>query len=180
MKITTQTSVILIILYIAITAFANPFIYQTPLKKIASTDVRTLDGKTYNTASISNNGKPIIISIWETTCKPCINELDAISDQYEQWQKETGVKLIAISIDGPRTIGTVESVVKSRGWEYEVYKDVNQDFKRAMNIGFCPYTYLLDSTGNIVWEKGAYLAGDETILYELVKKLSRGEKILGN
>jgi len=34
-----------------------------------------------------------------TWCVPCKKELDAIHKEYAQWQKETGVKLIAISID---------------------------------------------------------------------------------
>ena len=49
-----------------------------------------------------------------------------------------------------------------------------------MNIGFCPCTYLLDGQGNIVWEKGAYAEGDETLIYEMIKKLAKGEKISKN
>lgn len=162
---------------LAITSFINPLVKQESEKKIASADVKTLEGKVFNTSAISNNGKPIIVSIWETTCQPCIKELDAIADDYSEWQKETGVKVVAISIDNSRTISNVGPIVKSKGWEYEVYTDVNQDFKRAMNIGFCPHTYLLDGQGNVVWEKESYSEGDEILVYEMVKKLSKGEKI---
>ncbi len=139
-------------------------------KKIASANVKSLDGKIFNTGTISNKRKPIIICVWETNCKPCIHQLDNISEVYEQWQKETGVKLIAISIDDSRTIANVSKTVKSKGWEYAVYTDVNQDFKRAMSIDFCPYTYLVDGNGSIIWEKGSYSEGDEDKLYELLKK----------
>ena len=47
--------------------------------KIPAADVKTIDGKIINTANLSNNGKPMIISFWATWCKPCKKELDAIT-----------------------------------------------------------------------------------------------------
>ena len=174
MKIINLLSVFIMITII------TAFIKQESAKKIANVDLKTLDGKVFNTSGISNNGKPIIVSIWETSCKPCILELDAISDEYKGWQKETGVKVVAISIDNSRSIANVGTIVKTKGWGFEVYTDVNQDFRRAMNIGFCPYTYLVDGQGNVVWEKGSYSEGDETLVYEMVKKLIKGEKVSAN
>lgn len=150
---------------------------QNPNRKLPFVEIKSLDGKVINASDISNNGKPMVISIWETTCKPCIHEFDAIAESYSDWQKETGVKLVAISIDDTRTSSNVPTLVNTKDWEYEVYLDLNQDFKRAMNISYCPYTFLMDGEGNIVWEKGSYAEGDEIKLYELVKKLARGETI---
>ena len=52
-----------------------------------------------------------------------LEELDAIAEDYAEWQKQTGVKLIAISIDDPRSSSKVVTDVKTKGWEYEVYLD---------------------------------------------------------
>ena len=65
--------------------------------------IKTLDGKTVETSIINNDGKPIIVSFWATWCKPCNRELNAIKEVYEEWQEETGVKLVAISIDDARS-----------------------------------------------------------------------------
>lgn len=146
-------------------------------RKIPSADVQTLDGKTFNTASIDNDGKPIVISFWATWCKPCKKELDNIAENYEEWQKETGVKLIAVSIDDARSINKVPSEVNAKGWEYVVYLDQNQDFKRAMNVNNVPHTFLINGKGEIVWQHNSYAEGDEDKLYELVKKVSKGETI---
>ena len=53
---------------------------------LPSVDVKTLDGKTFNTKDIQNNGKPILVSLWATWCKPCVAELMAINDVYDEWQ----------------------------------------------------------------------------------------------
>lgn len=163
---------------IAICAFIHISIAQNSEgRAIPSVDVKTIDGKTVNTAKFSNDGKPIIISFWATWCKPCKKELDAIAEEYSDWQKETGVKLIAISIDDSRSSGKVGSDVKSKAWEYEVYIDENQDFKRAMNVNNVPHTFVLDGKGNIVWQHNSYAEGDEDHLFEVVKKVAKGEKV---
>lgn len=145
--------------------------------KIPSVDVQNLNGTIFNTKNIENNGKPIIISFWATWCKPCIQELNAIADVYEDWKEETGVKLVAISIDDVRNVAKVPAFVNGRGWEYEVYCDPNGDFKRALSVNSVPHTFLVDGNGNIVWQHNSYNPGDEDELFELVKKVGKGQFI---
>lgn len=144
---------------------------------IPATTVKKLDGTKINTGTFQNNGKPMIISFWATWCKPCKKELDAVHENYEEWVKETGVKLIAISIDDVRSSSKVVTDVKSKGWTFEVYLDENQDFKRAMNVNNIPHTFLVDGKGKIVWSHNSYTEGDEEQLFENVKKLAKGETL---
>lgn len=145
--------------------------------KLPSANVKTLKGEVVNTNTLNNDGKPMIISFWATWCKPCIRELMTINDEYEDWQEETGVKLIAISIDDARTMNKVAPFVNGKGWEYEVYIDSNADFKRAMNVNNVPHTFLLNGDGEVVWQHNSYAPGDEEELYENVVKLSNGESL---
>jgi cytochrome c biogenesis protein CcmG, thiol:disulfide interchange protein DsbE len=145
--------------------------------KIPSATLKKLDGSKINSSTFSNNGKPIIISFWATWCKPCKKELDAIAESYPDWVKETGVKLIAISIDDARSSSKVVTDVKTKGWEYEVYIDENQDFKRAMNVNNVPHTFIVDGNGKIVWSHNSYAEGDEDKLYENVKAIVKGEAL---
>ncbi len=144
---------------------------------IPSADVKTVEGKTVNSSKFENGGKPIIISFWATWCKPCKKELDAISDNFADWQKETGVKLIAISIDDSRSSGKVGTDAKSHGWDYEIYIDENQDFKRAMNVNNVPHAFIINGKGEIVWQHNSYAEGDEDKMYEALKKVAKGEKV---
>ena len=72
-------------------------------------------------------------------------ELNNIAEVYDEWQDETGVKIIAISIDDTRSMSKVAPYVNSVGWEYEVYLDPNGDLKRAMGVSTVPHTFLLNS-----------------------------------
>jgi cytochrome c biogenesis protein CcmG/thiol:disulfide interchange protein DsbE len=145
--------------------------------KLPSATVKKLDGSTINSNTFSNNGKPMIISFWATWCKPCKKELDAINEEYAELVKETGVKLIAISIDDARSSGKVMTDVKSKGWTYDVYIDENQDFKRAMNVNNVPHTFIIDGEGHMVWSHNSYAEGDEDILFANVRKVAKGEKL---
>jgi len=144
---------------------------------LPSVDVKTLDGKTFNTKDIQNNGKPILVSLWATWCKPCVAELMAINDVYDEWQEETGVVLYAISIDDTKTAAKVAPFVNGRSWDYIVLQDINGDFKRAMNVVDVPFLCLLNGNGEIVWSHTSYAPGSEKGVFELVKKVAKGEEI---
>jgi cytochrome c biogenesis protein CcmG, thiol:disulfide interchange protein DsbE len=145
--------------------------------KVPAVDVKTMDYETFNTAKISNNGKPVVINFWATWCSPCKRELNNIAEMYEDWVDETGVKIIAVSIDDSRNMGKVAPYVNGKSWEYEVLLDPNGDLKRAMGVNNVPHTFLVDGTGNIVWQHNSYSEGDEYELYKLIKQLSAGESI---
>lgn len=150
---------------------------QNEKRSIPSVDVKTMNGTTFNTSELNNDGKPMIINFWATWCSPCKRELNNIAEIYDEWVAETGVKLIAISIDDARNMGKVAPYVNGKGWEYEVYIDPNGDFKRAMNVNNVPHTFLVNGNGEIVWQHNSYSEGDEEELLQLTKKLAKGEEI---
>jgi thiol-disulfide isomerase/thioredoxin len=144
-------------------------------KTLPNINIKDLMGKTINVQDFDNDGKPIIISFWATWCKPCLEELSTINDLYEDWKAETGVKIIAISIDDSRNSRRVAPFVKAKDWQYEVYLDENSDLRRALGINNPPHTLLLDGNKNIVFEHSGYAAGDEIKLFEQVKKIVAAE-----
>ena len=141
-------------------------------RTLPSVEVKTLEGDVVNMQKVENKGNPIVISFWATWCKPCKKELNNIAEVYEDWQDETGVKLIAISIDDSRNMHKVAPYVNSSDWDYEVYLDPNGDLKRAMGVSTVPHTFLLNGKNEIVWDHRGYMEGDEDELLEEIEKIA--------
>ena len=141
------------------------------LKQLPSVQLKDMNGKSVNTSDLGFDG-PVVISFWATWCSPCKRELNTIHELYTDWQEETGVNLVAVSIDDQKTMNSVPVYVNGKGWEYLVLMDPNGDFKRAMGVNNVPHTFLMDSKGNIVYSHNNYAPGDEEKLYEEIKKLA--------
>lgn len=146
-------------------------------RTLPSAQIKSLNGKTVDVSTLSNGGKPMIVLVWEITCQPCLVEFNAIYKVYETWQQETGVKLVAISVDDNRSSPRVAPMARSKGWKWDTYLDPNQEFKRAMNVPLCPYAFVLNGKGEVVWQKPGYTPGEETALYDVVKKVAAGQPI---
>lgn len=156
--------------------YASSFAQDKPIRSLPNVDIKNNSGETINTSTFDNDGKPIIIDFWATWCKPCIEELTAIKDVYADWQKETGVKLIIISVDDARTMQRVGPFVNARNWEYESYIDPNGDFKREMNVNMPPQTFVLNANKEVVWQHVGYAPGNEDEILEAVKKAAGTSK----
>ena len=94
-------------------------------------------------------------------------------DLYDAWQAETGVKIIAVSIDDQRSVMRVAPYVSSAMWTYEILLDSNKQFAQALGVNNVPHTFLVDGTGKIVWQHNNYADGDEEEVHEQLLKLKK-------
>ena len=138
--------------------------------------LKDINGKTVRTDTLNNGGKPMIISFFATWCKPCNRELTAISEVYDEWQEETGVKVVAISIDQAQNINKVKPLVDQHEGPYEtVLLDPNSELKRQLGIQMIPYVLIVDGEGKIVYKHNGYTEGAEEELIEKVRELVAAE-----
>lgn len=138
-------------------------------KEIPNITVKKLNGSSISMNEITKGEGVKIISFWATWCVPCINELDAISEVYEDWKDETSVELIAIATDDARTKKRIKPLINGKGWEYKILLDDNQDLQRSLNISVIPHVIVIKD-GKIVWRHTGYQPGAEDQLYDVVKK----------
>ena len=139
--------------------------------QLPSFKLKTIEGKTIDTQTLSNDGRPFIIDFFATWCKPCNRELSAISEVYDEWQKETGVKLYAVSIDKAQNANKVKPLVNQHGWEYEVILDPNSEFRKSFGGEMIPFVVICDGDGKIVYKHNGYTEGAEQELIEKVREL---------
>lgn len=162
----------ILLLFASLAGFSA--IGQDAGRTLPNVTVKTVTGENFAFNKLENGGKPMVIDFWATWCKPCIEELNAIHDNYEEWQKETGMKVVAVSLDDSRTMNRVGPLVNGRNWDFEVYVDPNADLKRALNVNMPPHTFVVNGKGEIVWQHVGYAEGNELELFEVVRKVAQG------
>ena len=145
--------------------------------QLPAVSVKDLEGNTVDISQLQNEGKPIVINFWATWCKPCVLELNTIQDDFEEIKEETGVRFLAVSIDDTRNTPKVGPFASSRGWLYEILLDPNEDLKRAMSVQNPPHTFVFDGKGNMVWQHMGYTLGDEVKLFDVIRKVAKGEAV---
>ena len=137
---------------------------------LPSVKLKNLTGRTVDTSKLNNGGKPMVISFFASWCKPCKRELSAISEVYDDWRDETGVKVIAFSIDKAQDAAKVKPFVDAEGWEFDILLDPNSDFMRAMGIQQIPHLLIIDGKGNIVESRSGYTEGSESHIIQKLRK----------
>lgn len=154
-----------------ITSMILALVCMVSFAQLPSVQIKTIKGKTIDTATLSNDGKPFAICFFASWCKPCNRELKAIHEVYADWQDETGMKIYAISIDQGQNIQKVKPMVDAEGWEYEVLLDANSDFLHALGIQMIPHTVIVDGNGKIAEQHSGYQEGSEVKIIEKIREL---------
>lgn len=140
---------------------------------VPSIELKDLGDLTVDTRAFVEDAEgPVLFCFWATWCSPCKRELNNYADLYPDWQDETGVELVAVSIDDPRSMMRVKPYVNSVGWDYTILLDPNKAFARAMQVNNVPHTFLVNAEGEVVWQHNNYADGDEEELYEELLKLA--------
>ena len=155
-----KTSLSILFILLTVSSLSQNIVPNTKLKNLESEFIYT------NDVLIENNF--YIISFWATWCIPCINELDAIVDIYEELEKDN-VEVIAISTDDARTKKRVRPMINGKDWNFKILLDENHDLKRALNIVGIPHTIITKDT-KIIYRRIGYSPGEEVDLFEFIRE----------
>lgn len=155
-----KTSFSILFILLSVSSLSQNIVPNTKLKNLESEFIYT------NDVLIENNF--YIISFWATWCIPCINELDAIVDIYEELEKDN-IEVIAISTDDARTKKRVRPMINGKDWNFKILLDENHDLKRALNIVGIPHTIITKGT-KIIYRRIGYSPGEEVDLFEFIRE----------
>jgi len=158
-----------------ITAFTSINLQKEKEEKTSSSIpimmIESLAGEAVSTKDIVKSNESTLLVFWATCCAPCKQELTTISNVYNSWQKETGVNVVAVSVDLPQYANGVEPFVNKAGWDFDVYLDVKRNLMHAMSASSTPHSFLINKAGEVVWEKSGFVSGDEVAIYQQIKNM---------
>ena len=155
-----KKSLSILFILLSINSLSQNIVPNTKLKNLESEFIYTNDVLTENNF--------YIVSFWATWCIPCINELDAIVDIYEELEKDN-IEVIAISTDDARTKKRVRPMINGKDWNFKILLDENHDLKRALNIVGIPHTIITKGT-KIIYRRIGYSPGEEVDLFEFIRE----------
>ena len=135
---------------------------------IPNTPLKNLEKELVYTNKLFDQDKFYIVSFWATWCIPCINELDAIVDIYDDLEKDN-IKVIAISTDDSRTKKRVRPMISGKDWNFKILLDENHDLKRALNIVGIPHT-IITKGAKIIYRRVGYSPGEEVELFDFISE----------
>ena len=131
--------------------------------------LKELNGDNYRLSENTGQG-PIVINFWATWCVPCNEELKQMKKIYKKYE-DKDVQFLAISVDDPKTVGRVNSFVKSRKYPYTILLDTNNEVMNLYQTKVPPYTVIIDKDGQVVYTHVGYRMGDEKQIDEKLQKL---------
>lgn len=135
---------------------------------------KDLDGKKVELKEVLEGG-PVLISFWATWCKPCIKELGELQKVYKKY-KAAGFEILAVDVDGPRSISKVRTMVQGLKWEFPVLWDESKDIYRRYQVLGIPHTVLIDRSGEIRYTHTTYRPGDEEVIAKKIEELLNEQK----
>lgn len=141
-------------------------------QNVGKVELQTMDGGKTTPSEWIDGKTPYVVSFWFVTCKYCIEEMDAVSEVFEEWCQEKPFRFIAVCTDDTRSLAKAKAMVRGRGWDgFQFYFDVNKELARAMKVTSCPYVFLYDKNGNLVYSHLGYSPGDEETLFQKIREL---------
>ena len=84
-------------------------------KQLPNVEVQDINNKSINIEKkYIEKDKIYVFAFWATWCAPCLNELDAIKENYSEWTKELNMEVVAVSIDDTRTQKRVKPLLNGK------------------------------------------------------------------
>jgi cytochrome c biogenesis protein CcmG/thiol:disulfide interchange protein DsbE len=130
--------------------------------KAPAFELADLDGKEVSLSSLLKDG-PVILDFWATWCKPCIRAFPGLQDLLEKYD-ERGLKVVAISVDGPKTKAGVAPLMRSKKYDFRVLFDSDGRVARKYNAVAIPRTVLVSPAGEIAFATVGYRPSNHDLL----------------
>ena len=145
----------------------------TPTQSRPAPEFSALDlqGQTHTLAGYQ--GRVLIVNFWATWCPPCIKEMPSLQRAWEQL-RDDGIQVLGFSMgDSPADI---ERFLKITPVEFPLLLDENMEQGQLWSLKGLPTTFVVDSTGQIVYTVLGDREWDEPAIIEQIRNLQLAAK----
>lgn len=120
-----------------------------------------VDGSTFTLSE--HSGKVVLLNFWATWCGPCVGEMPAFQNLYEEY----GEEIVILAVNCMEETETVDQFVKDNGYTFPVAYDVEGTVSMTYPSSGIPYTLIIGKDGIV---KNIYLgAADVDTQYQIYK-----------
>jgi cytochrome c biogenesis protein CcmG/thiol:disulfide interchange protein DsbE len=91
-------------------------------------------------------GRPVLLNMWATWCAPCRDEMPRIEQIYKRLG-DSGLQVVAVSIDNPGMAGAIRDFRKEMGLTFEILHDETGRIRDDYQTTGVPETFLIDRNG---------------------------------
>lgn len=137
---------------IAATAQPTKILFQADSQKFAiigelAPDF-TLDDLNGNSVSLGDfRGKPVVINLWATWCKPCLYEMPGFESAYKKYE-DKGLVVLGINLTARDTIEDVRPFIDKLSLTFPILLDETGNVSSGLyGMKGLPMSYFIDSNG---------------------------------
>ena len=105
------------------------------------------------------DGKPLLLEFWATWCPPCRTSIPHLNEIHAKF-KDRGLLVIGVT-DEPNAV--IKKFQKDVPMDYAVATDTGGRLNEKMGINGIPHAFLVNKSGEIVWEGHPNRLTDEDI-----------------
>lgn len=136
--------------------------------------LKNLENKTQNFNQVKGSSITVF-DFWATWCKPCVQLIPKLNDLQDEYS-ESGVSIVGVNIDDPRSVNKVKPFTSSLGVKYPILLDTDQKLSEQLNVSAVPTLVIVDNQGAIVWIHEGYSYGDENLIKTKIDELLEAKK----
>jgi peroxiredoxin len=120
--------------------------------------------------------RPVVILFWDTTCAPCLQEMQFYEQMYRRYAGR--LMVVAVAMDNGQTIGNAPNRVRTLGLTFPVVWDENSSVKNQFQVPAAPpFSVWVDRNGIIVRERQGYSVSENQVIEQQLARLVAGQSV---
>src|SRR5713226_957436 len=143
------------------------FIPESAPQPAPETSFTDADGKPVSFADF--RGKPMVVNLWATWCKPCLKEMPSLDRLQAEFADKLAVAAVSEDRGGAQRVGPFVAAMGLQ--KLKIYLDPQSDLGHAFNVRGLPTSIVIDASGRVVGRVEGAAEWDSAPMISVLKPL---------